>query len=49
MFVKPHATALGQALLAPGSVALVGQSNDAGQTAGRPLSYLRQAGYAGKI
>src|SRR5215813_2700764 len=36
-------------LLAPQSVALVGQSNDAGKTAGRPLKYLRQAGYAGRI
>jgi acyl-CoA synthetase (NDP forming) len=49
MFVKPHATALGEALLAPRSVALIGQSNDAGKTAGRPLNYLRRAGFAGKI
>ena len=27
----------------------VGQSNDASKTAGRPLKYLRQAGYAGRI
>jgi acyl-CoA synthetase (NDP forming) len=40
---------LAQALLAPRSVAIVGQSNDAGKTAGRPLKYLRQAGYAGRI
>src|SRR5687767_1703270 len=40
---------LAQVLLAPKSVAIVGQSNDAGKTAGRPLKYLRQAGYAGKI
>ena len=36
-------------LLAPQSVAIVGQSNDATKTAGRPLKYLRQAGYAGRI
>jgi acyl-CoA synthetase (NDP forming) len=36
-------------LLAPKSVAIVGQSNDATKAAGRPLKYLRQAGYAGRI
>jgi len=40
---------LRQALLSPRSVAIIGQSNDAGKTAGRPLAYLRQAGYAGRI
>jgi acyl-CoA synthetase (NDP forming) len=40
---------LAQVLLAPQSVAIVGQSNDAAKTAGRPLKYLRQAGYAGRI
>jgi acetate---CoA ligase (ADP-forming) len=40
---------LAQALLAPKSVAIVGQSNDASKTAGRPLKYLRQAGFAGRI
>ena len=35
---------LAQVLFAPKSVAIVGQSNDAGKTAGRPLKYLRQAG-----
>src|SRR6476620_11569581 len=40
---------LAQFLLAPRSLAIVGQSNDAGKTAGRPLKYLRQAGYAGRI
>ncbi len=38
-----------QALLAPRCVAIVGQSDDAAKTAGRPLKYLRQAGYAGRI
>ena len=40
---------LRQALLSPRSVAIVGQSDDAGKTTGRPLKYLRQAGFAGKI
>src|ERR1700752_2896889 len=40
---------LARALLTPRSVAIIGQSNDAGKTAGRPLKYLRQAGYAGAI
>jgi acyl-CoA synthetase (NDP forming) len=40
---------LRQALLSPRSVALVGQSNDAGKTAGRPLKFLRQIGYQGRI
>jgi acyl-CoA synthetase (NDP forming) len=40
---------LAQALFAPRSVAIIGQSNDAAKTAGRPLKYLRQAGYAGRI
>src|SRR5687768_18452515 len=42
-------TKLAQFLLAPQSVAIVGQSNDAEKTAGRPLKYLRQAGFAGRI
>jgi acetate---CoA ligase (ADP-forming) len=42
-------TSLLQPLLNPRSVAIVGQSNDASKTAGRPLKYLRQAGYAGTI
>src|SRR5439155_432451 len=41
--------ALAQFLLAPRSLAIVGQSNDAGKTAGRPLKYLRQAGYARRL
>jgi acyl-CoA synthetase (NDP forming) len=40
---------LAQVLLAPQSVAIIGQSNDATKTAGRPLKYLRQAGYPGRI
>jgi acyl-CoA synthetase (NDP forming) len=41
--------ALRQALLSPRSVAIVGQSDDATKTAGRPLKYLRRAGFAGTI
>jgi len=40
---------LRQVLLSPRSVAIIGQSDDAAKTAGRPLKYLRQAGYAGRI
>ena len=40
---------LREALFAPRSVAIVGQSDDAGKTAGRPLKFLRQMGYAGRV
>ena len=40
---------LRRALLSPRSVAVVGQSDDAGKTTGRPLKFLRQAGYRGAI
>jgi acyl-CoA synthetase (NDP forming) len=40
---------LRQALLSPRSVAIVGQSDDAAKTSGRPLKYLRQSGYGGRI
>src|SRR5258707_4170097 len=40
---------LRHALFCRRSVALIGQSNDPGKTAGRPLKFLRQAGYAGRI
>jgi acyl-CoA synthetase (NDP forming) len=40
---------LREALFSPASVAVIGQSNDASKTAGRPLKYLRQAGFAGRI
>ncbi len=42
-------TGLAQALLNPRSVALVGASDDASKTAGRPLQFLRRAGFAGAI
>src|SRR5215472_715221 len=40
---------LRQVLMSPCSVAVIGQSNDPGKTAGRPLKFLRQAGYAGRV
>jgi acyl-CoA synthetase (NDP forming) len=40
---------LREALFSPRSVAIVGQSDDAGKTAGRPLKFLRQMGYAGRV
>jgi acetate---CoA ligase (ADP-forming) len=40
---------LREALFSPRSVAIVGQSDDAGKATGRPLTFLRQAGYAGRI
>jgi len=42
-------TALAQYLFAPRSVAIVGQSDDPGKAAGRPLKFLRQMGYAGRV
>src|SRR6195256_4904828 len=41
--------ALRQALLSPRSVAIIGQSDDPSKTTGRPLRFLRQAGYRGTI
>lgn len=41
--------ALYRALFAPQSIALVGASDDAGKTAGRPLSFLRLWDYAGRV
>jgi len=40
---------LRRALLSPRAVVIVGQSNDAGKAAGRPLNFLRRAGYAGTV
>jgi acetate---CoA ligase (ADP-forming) len=40
---------LRQFLFAPRSVAIVGQSDDAAKAAGRPLKFLRQMGYAGRV
>jgi acyl-CoA synthetase (NDP forming) len=38
-----------KALLHPESVAIVGASGDASKTTGRPLRFLRQAGYRGRV
>lgn len=46
---KQDQNAWAEALLRPRAVAIVGQSNDVAKTAGRPLKYLRQAGFAGTI
>jgi len=40
---------LREALFAPQSVAIVGQSNDFTKTAGRPLKFLKQMRYGGRI
>jgi acetate---CoA ligase (ADP-forming) len=40
---------LRRALFFPRSIAVVGQSDDAGKTTGRPLRFLRQAGFAGAV
>jgi acyl-CoA synthetase (NDP forming) len=44
-----EAERLRHALFLPSSIAVIGQSNDAGKTAGRPLKFLRQAGFAGAV
>jgi len=41
--------ALAQALLAPASIVLIGASDDATKTAGRPLRFLLDSGYAGRL
>lgn len=43
------ASAVCQALLYPKSIALVGASDDVKKTGGRPLQFLRRAGFAGTI
>ena len=40
---------LAQRLLNPRSIAIVGASDDPGKTSGRPLRFLRQAGFPGRI
>jgi acetate---CoA ligase (ADP-forming) len=42
-------SALAQYLFSPRSVAIIGQSDDPGKAAGRPLKFLRQMGYAGRV
>ncbi|OAF17034.1 6-carboxyhexanoate--CoA ligase [Bradyrhizobium centrolobii] len=46
---SPDPAPLYRALLAPKSIAIVGASGDRTKVTGRPLQYLRQAGYKGKI
>src|SRR5258707_11314459 len=46
---EQRAEALRDALFEPRSVAIVGQSDDATKTAGRPLKFLRQMGYVGRV
>ncbi|MEO9323498.1 acetate--CoA ligase family protein [Nocardioides sp. C4-1] len=40
---------LGAAILAPRSVAIVGASDDARKTTARPLTFLREAGFTGRV
>src|SRR5215469_8243372 len=40
---------LRQGLISTRYVAIVGQSNDPSKAAGRPLKFLRQLGYAGRV
>src|SRR5438270_8804761 len=48
--MSPNARAeLRRALLSPRSVVIVGQSNDARKASGRPLDFLRRAGFGGTI
>ncbi len=47
--IRALGDALAQALLCPATVALVGISDDPSKTSGRPLKFLRQAGYAGEV
>jgi acyl-CoA synthetase (NDP forming) len=50
MPMSPNARAeLRRALLSPRSVVIVGQSNDPGKAAGRPLNFLRRAGFGGTV
>ena len=46
---KLHGADLSRALMRPGFIALVGVSDDTGKTSGRPLHFLRRAGYAGIV
>ncbi|MDE2906516.1 MAG: CoA-binding protein, partial [Acidobacteriota bacterium] len=44
-----HPSASLDALLRPASVAVIGASNDPTRIGGRPVRYLRAAGYAGRV
>jgi acyl-CoA synthetase (NDP forming) len=45
----PLASDLARVLFSPGSVAIIGASDDTAKTTGRPLKYLRSAGFAGRV
>jgi acyl-CoA synthetase (NDP forming) len=47
--LQTHGRSLHAALFNPSSVALVGASDDASKTAGRPQQFLRRAGFSGKV
>lgn len=47
--LDPIEQSIGQVLLRPRSIALFGASDDPAKTGGRPLKFLRESGYAGKI
>lgn len=49
MNLSSNCASLAKVLLNPVSVALVGVSDDASKTGGRPLQYLRRAGFQGTI
>ncbi len=49
MTAEASPSALTRALLAPGSVALIGASDDPRKNTGRPLRFLRRHGYAGRV
>src|SRR6478672_12430564 len=42
-------TSLGQALFSPRSIAIIGASDDPAKTSGRPVLFLRRAGFQGAI
>jgi len=47
--IRLYGSALAQALLRPRSIALIGASDDPDKTTGRPLRFLRSAGFAGQV
>lgn len=47
--VEHSEQSISHALLYPQSIALLGVSDDPGKTGGRPLKFLRNSGYAGRI
>ena len=49
MTVTTHAKSSVDALLRPESVAVIGASNDRTRIGGRPIRYLRAAGFTGRV